>query len=167
MTTPVGTGLEVEQDPVFQQRERRMEAVGWGVLALFMTAALAGLLGNGPFSWSEAGSADGAVTVQYQRIAHADSDDTLTVAVAPAVSTDGTVEIELSGPWTDAVQVRSISPQPEQQQAGPGVLRFVVAAEPGEPVQLSLSFRANAAGWSEGQVSSAGTAVEFRQLVLP
>lgn len=162
-----GTALDLEQDPAFQRREWRVETVGWAVLAAFMVAALAGLLGNGPVSWSQLGSPDGALEVSYQRVAHLDADDTVRVVVQPQAIARDRAQVWLSGTWVEAVEVRRVTPEPSQQVARPGRLGLVLEAPSGQPVELTLAVRAQRTGWTEGRIDVGGSSATFRQLVLP
>jgi hypothetical protein len=166
-STGTGTeGLDVEHDEPFERREWRVESVGWGVLALFIVAALSGLLGAGPASWSQRTSGDGGLSVRYQRVTHLQADDRLEVLVRQGPARADAVLVELTGSWVDAIEVRRMSPQPLEEHAAPGALRLRMAAQDGT-VRLRLAFHAGQAGWQEARVSAAGASVQIRQFVLP
>lgn len=57
--------LEISQDLKVEQRQWRVERVSRVVLVLLVVAALLGLFGPGPLSWSRA--EDGALSTEYQR----------------------------------------------------------------------------------------------------
>lgn len=88
-------GLHVSDHTTFQQREWKAQRAGWVLMALLLIAALLGLLGPGPLSWSTATAAEGLVRVDYQRFAHTEADDLLTVTIAPGTTSGGSVDVEL------------------------------------------------------------------------
>ncbi|MBE1876661.1 hypothetical protein [Myceligenerans pegani] len=160
-------GLDIEQDESFQRREWRWQHGGTVLLVLVVVAALAGLLGAGPLSWTERESADGVVTVAFDRVTHHESDDSMTLAFGPEAVSDGTVTVELAGTWPGGVDLQGISPQPVEQRAVPGGLVLVFAADGADRVETNLRFRAQEYGPLRGEITVAGRSVSFSQFVLP
>src|SRR5688572_20481984 len=81
----VGT-LEVHQDMEFQQREWRVQKLGWILMFLFIAAAVAGAFGAGPVSNATAGEQGSAVWVDYERFGRRGGPLTLRIHARPAGS---------------------------------------------------------------------------------
>lgn len=163
-------GLDVERDERFQRREWKWQRGGTILLVVVVVAALAGLLGTGPLSWTERDSPDGVVTAAFDRLTHHEADDTMTLAFGPEAVSDGTVTVELTGTWPGGVDIQGISPQPVEQRAVPGGLVLVVAVDDVDRVdrvEVTVGFRAQAYGPLRGEVTVAGRSVAFSQFVLP
>src|SRR5690625_1718489 len=112
--------LDIEQDARFQQREWRIERVGWVLLTLFIVAGLVGVLGTGPLSWTTARSPHGVVAVAYQRVTHHEADDSIELTFSPEAVQDGTVVVELTGSWVTGVDRQSMAPEPAEERVVPG-----------------------------------------------
>lgn len=166
--TPDGhRDLDVQQDDRFQQREWRIERVGTLLLALFILAGLLGVIGPGPVSHTTTNSEAGSFSVDYQRIAHYMGDDTLTVRVSETAVENGMVVIVLTGPWTSAVDISSVSPAPSSQYATAGgvAMEFEVL-QPGD-LEISFSFSASEHWLLEARATVGEDSVGFSQFVLP
>jgi hypothetical protein len=153
-------GLQIARHEVFQQREWKAQRAGWVAIVLFVLAALVGLLGRGPLSWATATSQDGLVEVDYQRFTHLEADDMISIVVAPAAVTGDTVEIELAEEWLRSVEVRGMTPEPQEQVATPYGVRLTVSAEPGSEVSIQIGFRAT-------EIGSVDAGIRFQDQTLP
>ncbi|MEU4363013.1 hypothetical protein [Promicromonospora sp. NPDC023987] len=140
---------------------------GTVLLVLAVVAALAGLFGNGPLSWTERDSGDGVVTVAFERVTHHKADDSVTLAFGPEAVSDGTVTVELTGTWPGGVDVRGISPEPTEQRVAAGGLVLEFAVEDTDRLEVTVSFRAQEYGPLRGEITVAGRSVSFSQFVLP
>ena len=160
-------GLEIEQDEGFQRREWMWQRSGTLLLVLVVVAALAGLLGTGPLSWTERDSAGGVVTVAFDRVTHHEADDSMTLAFGPEAVSDGTVTVELTGTWPDGVDVRGISPEPTEQRLAADGLVLEFAVEDTDRLEVTMGFRAQEYGPLRGETTVAGRSVSFSQFVLP
>src|SRR5699024_9285199 len=148
----------------FQRREWRAQRIGWALLVAFVLAGLLGVLGTGPLSWATAGT--GPVTVRYDRVIHHEADETIRLTFAPQAVRAGTVTVEVTGPWTSAMDISDIHPQPSGATVIPGGVTWEFDAERGD-LEVSLGYRAGAYGLRSGEVAVGHTTVEFAQLVLP
>ncbi len=137
------------------------------LVLLFLAAGLAGLLGPGLLSWTSASSDDVAVRIDYQRFAHLEADDLVTITVDATAVTSDSVGIGLSRDWVDAVDIQSIVPQPDSGTSTPAELRLQLSARPGSAVTVRITYRASAVGVLNGVVRQRGSAVSFAQLVYP
>lgn len=159
--------LEVRQDDRFQAREWRVERIGWLLMSFFVIAGLIGALGNGPLSWATARSNDGLVEVEYQRVAHHEADDSITLVFAPQAVEGDIVKVALLGSWVSGVDRQGLSPQPANETLVPGGVLLELPAEPGGSTSLTVSFRAQKYGPLSAEVVVGGDRASFTQFVLP
>lgn len=159
--------LQLSHHKAFQRREWTAQRVGWAGMALFVLAALLGLLGPGPLSWATATGDDGLVEVEYQRFTHIEADDMITIVLDPAVVTGESVQVELAEDWVRSVDINGIIPAPKEQVATDYGLRLTVSAEPGSEVAIQIAFRPSALGTVNGGIRFQGETVPFGQLTYP
>ena len=116
---------ELDRHLPFQRREWRAQQIGWVVLGLFLTAALAGLFGSGPLSSARATDSRGGLAVDYQRFVRAGAGQRLRFEIdAPDA---GPVELRLSRSYLDAVRVEDVRPPPASTTTTPEWTTFVFA----------------------------------------
>lgn len=141
-----------------------MERVGWVMLALVLFGSLAGAGGAGVVSWSQVQGPRGLLTLEYERIEHREADATITARLRVAES--GQVSLRVGGGWFDAVDLRGVVPEPEQQIATADGVVLVVRVEGPADVAVDISFRAIQAGLLTGEIGFGDETVTFQQLVL-
>lgn len=113
--------LEVEEDRAYQERFWTVQRFAWGVMGLFILAAIAGATGSGgPLAHAVVKTPSG--TIDYPRIARWQAADQMTLRF-PA-STSGPVEVELADTLVQALSVESIEPEPSSSTALGGSRRF-------------------------------------------
>jgi hypothetical protein len=159
--------LQIRQHHGFQRSEWRMERVGWVMLAAFVAAGLAGLLGPGPLSHSTVAGPAGVVSVEHERLTHHEADDSITIGVSQEAIEADTLTIELTGTWWEGIDLSGIWPEPSAQATIPGgvALQFDVA-RPAD-VSVLLTFRAQQHGSLDATVTVPGDQVAFVQFVFP
>jgi hypothetical protein len=160
-------GLQISHNEAFQRREWAFQRVGWIVIGLLVIAGLVGLLGPGPFSGRTASGADGALQVEYQRLAHLEADDLISLTLAPEAVSGDSVNVEIDGHWVRAVDIQGISPQPQEEVETPYGLRLTFPVTPGAGVSVQINFRAQQIGSIDGGVRFEGQTVAFDQFVYP
>lgn len=160
-------GLQVAQHHAFQRREWTAQRIGWVAMGLVVVAALLGLLGPGPLSWTTATSADSLVEVRYQRFGHLEADDTITVVLAPTAVTGDSVDVELAQDWVRSVDISGITPEPMEQVATDYGVRLTLATEPGAEVDLQIAFRASQIGPIDAGVRFEDRTLSFGQFIYP
>lgn len=160
--------LQIDEDLEFQERDWRFQRFSMLVMLAFIALGLVGLLGPGPLSHSEAESADGAVSVDYLRWARRGREANLALHVDPAQVRDGRVRVEIPSRYFDDMQLRGVTPQPEQVEANGSMLRFVFAAPRADgPLTLEFDLQADGMGPLDGQVRVEDTIVRFSQFLWP
>lgn len=159
--------LEIGQHEPFQQREWRLERVGWTIIAVLIIAGLAGLLGPGPFSWATSRSDAGLVTVEYQRVTHHEADDAITLTFPAEAVQDGMVTVEVTGSWVAGVDLQGISPEPSDQMAVPEGRALTIPVEQAGDTEVHLTFQAQGYGTLSAEMAVGDDSASFTQLVLP
>jgi hypothetical protein len=160
---------ERAQQPGPQRRALVFQRVGWAVFALIIVAALAGLLGPGPLSWTSATTPAGLVEVEYSRFVRHVADTSVELRVQPDPAQPSTARVWISTAYLSALNVQQVTPQPDTWTAmGDGVeLTFPAAAGP-DPVTVQLEIRPDDLWLVRGAVGAPGQEpVEFWQFVYP
>jgi hypothetical protein len=163
----VGGALEIESDDTFRRRESAAESVGWLLLVLVLLAALVGLLGPGPLSAGQARSPSGRVSVHYQRVAHREADDTVTIELARDAGDTALLTIGLGGDWLEELDLRGITPEPSEQVGTPDGLELRIPTSGSGRVRVVLALRTGDLGTTHATVRVGGEDVSFTQFVLP
>jgi hypothetical protein len=159
---------EEQEEPATTEREWRVQRAGWVLLALIVVAALAGVFGPGPLSWSTTSAADGSLSVEYSRFARNGGPIAVRLEVAPSAAVDGQVQVVLSSELLDSLEVRQIVPEPESQASTDDGVVFTFALEGDDPLEASVSATADAMGLRDGAVGLQGEPpLEFWQLFYP
>lgn len=159
--------LDVRQDDAFQQKEWRVQRVGWSLMALFVLAGLLGVFGVGPLTSATTSSADGVVTVEHDRVARLEADNSLTLTFGADAIEDGMITVEVTGTWPAGVDLQGVTPEPAEQRALPdGVVWEIPVERPGE-IDVTLTFRAQELGTIGADVTVGDETATFTQLVLP
>lgn len=157
-----------QEDQATTEREWRVQRAGWVVMALVVAAALAGVFGTGPLSWSSASAGDGSLTVEYSRFVRNGGPLALHLRVASSAAADGEVRVVLGQELLDSLEVSQIVPQPRSQAStGDGVV-LTFALEGDGPLQATVSATGDAMGRRDAAVGLDGEPpLEFWQVFYP
>jgi hypothetical protein len=160
--------LERDQGTAVLRREWRFERVGRVVLALILSAALAGAFGDGVLATAESRSADGAVTLRYERIVRRNAPSQLEIRLAPARSADSVVVVSLDEQYLAAMDVQRVMPQPVRVRGSSGRVDFhLLRLDPSRAMTIRVFVRAIGSGSYRATLETGGHVMEFRQRVLP
>jgi len=165
----VGGALDVDQDLSFQQRQWRVQRVGWVVMVLIVLAALAGLLGPGPLSRSYAADPSGAVAVEFNRFERNSRQTELRVRAAGSAIQQGRVRLWIDVDYAAKLRVLSIAPEPVLVEAERDRLIYHFAATAGAAeVPITIHYEHLQFGSASGRIGIvAGPEVAVEQLVYP
>jgi hypothetical protein len=164
--------LDIDVDMAFQRRSWIVQRVAWIVMTLLVVAAALGLLGPGPLSRATA-SLPGLLEAEYQRLTRYEDRETLTVRVAPAVTTSGVVRLSINRDYLEHAQVMSVMPAPERVEAAHARVVYAFRiAEAGRPLEVTFDLKPRTIGRAEARLaieSPAGRGRELtvRQFALP
>jgi hypothetical protein len=169
MPSDGGAKLELDEDLPFQEKQFRVERLGWGMMFAILIAALLGLFGSGPLSRASAASSESGLRVEYSRFARRDAHTRILVHLDPARVADDVLRIRLGGDFVERVIVQSITPAPERWTAERGAL---VADVPlgtiAGPMPLIVDVAPREFGPMTLELSTgSGRALTIRQFVYP
>jgi hypothetical protein len=147
----------------------RVERAGLVAMALVIVAALTGLTGGGPLSRAQARTADGRLTLEYERFMRWDAPAPLRLRFDASAADGGEIRVWLDRGYLRDVKIERVVPEPQKVQLGAGRVTYVFPSAGGsagdtvtmyvEPQSVgAVSLRAGLAG---------GRALAARQLVYP
>ena len=161
--------LDLDTDPQFQKTEWRAQRIGWIVWSFIVVAACLGLLGPGWLSDREKASADGTITVGYERFLHYHNPSQLTVTCNGAQLDNDAFRISVERSLLDRMQIRRIEPEPEHQQVTEDGVIYGFQRDPqAETIKVVFHVEYERYGTVEGDIALAGgDPVTLRQFVYP
>lgn len=161
--------LEVDQDLDFERAVWVVQRVGWAAMTLVLVAALAGLLGPGPASWTKAEAPDGDLVAEYHRFVRANGPTDLEVSLGRAAVRDGRVRLWLDRAYLGGAEIERVTPEPESVEVGPDRLVYVFAvSRGGQAARVSFALSPRTAGpWDARLGVEDGADLAFRQFVYP
>lgn len=159
--------LEISEDKQFQQREWKMERIGWVLMMLLVIAGFLGLLG-GPGLFSDATAAAPNLQVRYSRFAHLLEDTSLRLWATPVESED-TVRISISNTLLEDVRIEGIVPEPESVEAASDHVTFSFQLQaPNEEAVVTFYLNPTRPGTKQGWLGIDGDSpVELSLFVYP
>jgi hypothetical protein len=119
--------MEIAEDLAYSRKVWVFERIGWCLLALLLTAALAGLFGGGPFSRADVRAKSGW-WLEYDRFARRVSPTKLELYL-PADSLGNEVRVWVDRTYLDACQIREICPEPQETLLDSGGLVYVFSSQ--------------------------------------
>lgn len=166
---PVDEEFEVGFNADFELRWHRAEQAGRVVMAAFVAAALAGLLGRGPFSHAHARAKDGSLGVDYEPVARFGTPTQITLHLHNATDTARAATVFLSPHVIEPMGGARAMPRPEAAAASGGglVLRIRLAADQHDAL-VRLDAHPTAIGPVQLQAQVDGGAVlRWTQFIVP
>jgi hypothetical protein len=159
--------LEISQDIAYTRKVWRFERIGWGLLALLIIAALAGLFGNGPLSSAQAHS-PGGWWLEYERFGRRMSPLTLTLHF-PADKLAEQVRVQVDRQYLASCEIQQITPQPAETHLEQGSLVYFFPAAASEDwVEITFYLQPQRFGMLSGQVAvDEHSPVAFGQFIYP
>ena len=163
------TGLQIESAVDFQRRMWLIQRVGWGLMAAFILAALAGSFGSGPASSRTATAPDGSLSVEYERFCTREKPQRLLLQVQPEANGGGNLRIRVAAEYLREVEVERIVPTPSQVILGQGALTYIFpVAKARQEAVITLYVRPERIGAISGWVGLEGAEpVRIRHFVYP
>lgn len=104
--------LEVDDAPQFQQRQWRIQRLGWVLLAATVVTALLGFLGPGPMSWSVVG--EQALRMEHPRFPQLQAPTHLRFHFQAKTSSP---ELWVDRKYIEKFKIDAIVPAPRSQRA--------------------------------------------------
>ncbi|MBA2468120.1 MAG: hypothetical protein H0V37_01795 [Chloroflexia bacterium] len=160
--------LDLDQDLAFEERQWKIQRVGWVVMALIVVAALLGVFGSGPLSAATVGD-DATLALHYQRFVRHQGQGELVVRVAPNETVEGRVEFWLTTEFLGEIDLQGISPEPDEvRSAGDRQIFVFLVNDPAGPLEVTISYFPNGLGRVSGGIGLVdGPDFSFNQLSYP
>ncbi len=114
---PVNDELEVGFNADFELRWHRAEMAGRVLMLLFVLAAVAGLLGNGPLDHQTRYASPGALHVDYEPTVRYGTGTQITFHIGSEHAGADITHLFLSSSFVEPFGLQQISPQPLRSQA--------------------------------------------------
>jgi len=147
--------LDTSENPEHERREQAVQRAGWGAMALFVAAAVAGLFGSGPLARTTARV--GGLEVEYPRFMRREAPAEVRVHVAPGVP----AQLWLGREVLDEFDVEAVTPEPDSviAEADRLVYRYASVGPPEVVLRLRpthsgrASLRLGVVGREEAELS--------------
>jgi hypothetical protein len=123
--------LEVGYDARFERSWTHAEWVGRGLMLLFATAGLAGLLGRGPLSHRTVSPPGGSLTVDFEPIARSQTPTQVTFHLHNDGGSDPAMHLFISTNVIEPMGLHTIDPQPLESRVVDGGLLLTFLVPPG------------------------------------
>jgi hypothetical protein len=165
-------GLQIDEDPQFQERMWRIERMGWWAIGVILLAATAGLFGHGLASRATVEITDpareaGSLTLEFERFARAHSESQFIVSRPAGPPEGGTWSLWLSGNYLAGVEVLRITPDPASQEPVSDGVRYQYRIQD-EPQTVIFRFKPERGGSLSGSLRvNDGPPTAFRQWLFP
>jgi hypothetical protein len=167
----VGTDLEIEQDPPFQERDWRVQHMGWIVMLVIIILALLGLFGRGPLTETTIGQPSD-LQIAYDRVARAGAPTDLDVTIgsrAFANALDTTVTVWVTRKFAMAMQEQAIIPRPHTVTSYTDSITYTFLRSPNaDSIHIHFHYSPEGFGVHTGSMGIiGGRTLSFWTLVLP
>lgn len=147
-------GLDLNADPRFQRREWWILRSGWLLIVLFLLAAAAGLLGPGWFSSTTVSSDDESLQVTAERLEQRFNETTMTIELAGRLAVDGEFQIDISRDLTGAMNIASITPEPDMVEVVEDAYRYTFAQhDDGADLEIKIFYSSTSPWGRSGTVT--------------
>jgi uncharacterized membrane protein YcaP (DUF421 family) len=135
----VDDAVAIGEDLDFQRRWWKFEHIVWWLFGFILAADLAGALGNGPLANVKRISADGSLSMEYERIERATTPSIIVLHPGASAIHDGKMRIFVSDSVVKELGNQRISPQPASSIIGQGGItyEFPISALPAT-IQFAL-----------------------------
>jgi hypothetical protein len=163
------TELERPDDPGLQRDEWIAQRAAWVVWSLVIVAALAGLLGPGPFSSVTVESPDQSLVAHYERFLHYHNPTEIKLEVAKRDGGREVAEVHIDQSLLDRVEIRRIVPEPtESRVVDNGVIHVFSIPSGAESGEITYWLDYEKYGRANGQITLDGrSAVTLGSFVFP
>jgi hypothetical protein len=164
--------LELSQDLTFQQKEWKIQRIGWVIMFLVLLLALLGFMGGeGLVTAATTGQDGDSLRIYYDRFSRFSKPMTLQFQFSGAATKAATVRVWLNRDYVESVKIDMIEPEPENVEAAADRMIYTFAqAEPGQPITVIFHLATERFGVLNGRAgleADAGGTVEFSHISYP
>ena len=162
--------FDMGEDVAYQYREWTAQRIGWIVMALFVLAALLGMLGSmGPLASAYNEAPDGSIGVKYMRLERHHAPARFVVEVAPESVVDGEVRLWLDTDYLTTLGLQSVVPEPDRVELGAERITYVFSVAEGDgPMDITFQYEHDGFWRQDVQLGLVdGASLEFYQFIFP
>lgn len=159
--------IELSEDLSFQRRQWRWQRAAWMLAGAIVGAGLLGLFGEGPLSTARAVSADGALSVDYERFVRREAPSRIVVTAAPG-TTDRSLDLHLRASRMETLRIVAVEPAPQEALAGDGARRYRFGRlSTGAPARILYVVESAVPGLQRLRIGVGGSEVGFWRFTFP
>jgi hypothetical protein len=164
----VNDEFEVGFNQTFEASWYRLELVGRVIMVVFVSCALLGLLGRGPFSHASKTSASGRMSVDYEPIARHGTSTMITVHMKVLTDAARSFRLLLDQHMIEPMGYQHATPVPDHTSVSDAGIWLTFEEPPGQHNALvRFDVAPNAVGWIPMQITDGTDTVSWTMLVLP
>lgn len=153
--------LEINDDISFQKKFWHIERVFWGLLFLFILAALSGVFGKGPVSETSRRLAN--LNITYNRFLRYGNDSKIKIILPPG----SRPVVGISKEYIDKIDSISFTPAPERSYYANNQIRYIFMVDERQPSEIIVSFKPAARGLLKGYIEHNNIYINFSQFIYP
>ena len=158
------TLVQIAEDQLHEQKERKAEIVGWAVIATLLALALAGILGRGPLSHAK--SETDLIKVEYQKFLRKGADAEFIVQIES--TTNGAQSFWLSNLLLEKIEIARIEPTPRTSVVKNGGVEYTFESQTGSEARVVFQFQPQTWGKVDSQViDSTGKGADLNLYIYP
>lgn len=164
--------MQIEQNIRFQEREWKLQRVGWTAFGAIVIAAMLGLFGGGGMlAKTRADTGDG-FAIEYPRFERNGTFTKLRIDVTHARPTLGELTIWIGREYFQDIDIELITPTPMRTELADDKMHFIfsIRDHPEATYRFVFTLKANKFGIKEGIVGLADGSnrnLQIRQLFYP
>ena len=176
--------MQIEQNIRFQEREWRLQRIGWIVFATFIIAAVLGLFGGGGMFAQKRIDTGNGVAVEFSRFERSGAITKLRIDAQPNGLNRSEFAIWIDREYFQHFDIESITPTPVRTELTGETLHFVFSAgtqngdmlnetnksNQANTYRISINLKADRFGMVEGKMGllhRTNSTIRFRQLFYP
>lgn len=156
----VQTSLQINEDIDLHRKGWIVQRVGWVLMFIFVLCAALGLFGNGIVSHKNVNK--NGISISYERFGRHESNTRIEI---DANARNGTIEIVLSGNFTESYKIEKVVPEPAEQKIRHGSKVYVFTAE--GPGHLTFFVSALKRGTIRNTLAVNGTDFNLESYIYP
>ena len=171
--TPVGDTvpkvnheIAVGEDVQFQRRWWKFERAIWVLFSLIVVLDLVGVFGRGPVAKASKVTADGSMTVLYERIERTGTPSILTIKFNNLAIRNHQIQLWASESLITQLGNKEIAPQPQASVVGEDGILYSFPSTI-QPATAVFSLRPSAPGLYYLTLRNAGDQIRIAILVMP
>ncbi len=163
----VDGAIAVGEDLEFQRKWWRFEKIVWSFFVLILLADLAGLLGRGPLANARAQTADGTLSLKYERVLRENTASIMTVLPESTAIHDGKLQLFVSDSILKEFGAQRVIPQPQTSSVGDGGVTYTFPAT-STPMTVQIELKPSFIGVHAFRIGIPGASfIQAKSLVLP